>query len=77
MVKTVIEKNVSTSPDLCTEYLGGTDMALSLNGVAELRVKKEVLKEADGGTEDDLTCLSVSKCGTCLGTEDDLRVLFS
>jgi len=45
---------------LIVEYAGGTEWALSLKGVAELRVKKEVEKEADGGTEDDLACLAVS-----------------
>jgi len=60
---------------LFNEYLGGTDIALSLNGVAELREKKEVEKEADGGTEDDLEYLAVSRSGTCLGTEDDRRAL--
>ena len=45
---------------LLVEYTGGTDKALSLNGVAELRVKKEVEMEADGGTEDDLVYLAVS-----------------
>ena len=39
---------------LSQEYLGGTDMALSLNGVAEFRVKKELEKQAEGGTEEDL-----------------------
>jgi len=52
-------------------------MALSLNGVAELRVKKELEKQAEGGTEEDLALRAVSSCGTCLGTEDDLSVLFS
>ena len=45
---------------LLVAYTGGTDRALSLNGVAELRVKKEVEMEADGGTEDDLVYLTVS-----------------
>jgi len=43
--------------------------------VAELLEKKEVEKEADGGTEDDLEYLAVSRSGTCLGTEDDRRAL--
>ena len=30
-------------------------MALSLNGAAEFRVKKELEKQAEGGTEDDLS----------------------
>jgi len=46
--------------DLLVAYAGGTDRALSLNGVAELRVKKEGEKEAEGGTEDDLVYLAVS-----------------
>ena len=37
---------------LSKEYLGGTDMALSRNGVAEWRVKKEGEKQAEGGTEE-------------------------
>ena len=50
-------------------------MALSRNGVAELRVKKEVEKVADGGTEEDLAYLDVSSSGTCLGTDDERRAL--
>ena len=68
--------NIFQCPYLLKEYLGGTDIALSLNGVEELREKKEVEKQADGGTEDDLAYLDISSCGTCLGTEDDLRALF-
>jgi len=52
-------------------------MDLSLKGVAELRVKKEVEKQAEGGREDALACLVESNCGTCLGVEEDLRALFS
>jgi len=52
-------------------------MALSLNGVAACRVKKEVENLAEGGTEEDLALRAVSSCGTCLGTEEDLSVLFS
>ena len=37
-------------------------------GVAELWRKKEVEKEAVGGTEYDLVYLDVSSGGTCLGT---------
>ena len=62
-------------PDLFQEYLGGTDMALFLKGVAEWEEQKEDEKEAEGGTEDDLAYLAVSSGGTCLGTEDDLRAL--
>ena len=62
-------------PDLSQEYLGGTDIALSLNGVAEWEEQKEDEKDAEGGTEDDLAYLAVSSGGTCLGTEDDLRAL--
>ena len=61
--------------DLFNEYLGGTDIALSLKGVAELLEKNDVEKEADGGTEDDLEYLALSRSGTCLGTEDDRRAL--
>ena len=43
--------------------------------MAELLEKKEVEKEADGGTEEDLEYLAVSRSGTCLGTEDDRRAL--
>jgi len=39
-------------------------------------VKKEVEKQAEGGSEEALACLVVSSCGTCLGTEEDLRALF-
>ena len=37
---------------LSQEYFGGTDMALSRNGVAAWRVKKEGEKQAEGGTEE-------------------------
>ena len=62
-------------PDLSHEYLGGTDIALSLNGVAEWEEQKEDEKEPDGGTDVDLAYLAESSGGTCLGTEDDLRAL--
>ena len=58
---------------LSQEYLGGTDMALSRNGVAAWRVKKEGEKQAEGGTEEArLFCSGniSSSCGTWFGTED-------
>ena len=51
-------------------------LKLTHPSVAELWDKKYVEKQADGGTEDDLAYLDISNCGTCLGTEDDLRALF-
>jgi len=62
--------------DLSKEYLGGTDDALSLKGVAELRVNNEDEKLKEGGTDDDLAYLDESSSGTCLGTDEDLRALF-
>ena len=38
-------------------------------------MKKEVEKEAEGGTDEDLAYLAVSRGGTCLGTEEDRRAL--
>ena len=45
---------------LSKEYLGGTDIALSLKGVAEFLEKKDEEKLIEGGTEDDLENLEES-----------------
>jgi len=45
---------------LSKEYLGGTEEALSLKGVAEFRVKNDDEKVKEGGTDDDLAYLDAS-----------------
>jgi len=55
--------------------MGGTDLALSAKGVAERR--KLLAAKAVGGTLLERANLFVSKSGTVLGTDDDLRVLLS
>ena len=49
-----------TSIYLSKEYLGGTEEALSLKGVAEFRVKNDDEKVKEGGTDDDLAYLDAS-----------------
>ena len=61
--------------NLSNEYLGGTDIARSLKGVAEFRLKNDDEKVTDGGTDVDLAYLDESSLGTCLGTDEDLRAL--